>query len=674
MLKNNKFGVFTSEHVDKADVTTWALPDGAIIRVGKGNSITMALSPDGTLLAIGSYLGMWLYDVTECKPLSLWEVGTQISAVSFSTCGEWIATSSWGGPIKIWDVKSENCLTELPRDESGGNTEFVFSHNRDWFAVGGTNRSSNPEEKLYCSVEVWQLPDNLQENTNSNHPTRKSLYVGTNPLAFSPDGRLLAFASPDGAPEPFNTNGYPVIDGRWLLDASQVVVYELATGKHLTTLDGGKDVSSISFSPCGKYMTVCDRNGITKVWKVPTQPVTELQPWHQHKVYQDVVDNDYHCISYAPESRLLSTVYDYNDGTFSLHDLDSNEVLYQHTKEVGPYNPDYSHGTRLAFESENDVHIWVEGEDQLISLGHTAGYFVGPLQFSLDGKALSTTNSLDGILRWDITHPNDPPYIFKPLGRNANSEGWGESYYSVEVSSEGNYFVTSGHERSIRLWELGADKPIASFSIQAEVSGAVFYSTANLLACIDVNGKVYIWDITTGDVYDTYTTEKTHTSPHITFSPDGTYLISDSGQIYDVFQRKPLDKYSSEDSLQFFAFSSDSSQIWCDWRGWNSLTIDLWDIHKDEEVLEIPKPEWWESKYIEAFALSSCGQFIACSPDSWTRDGYICVWEIRKGDEPIATFELTEGISSLAFSHDNSLLASAGTSGAILLWDLTPYL
>ena len=617
---------------------------------------------------------MWLYDVTKRTPISLWEVGTQISAVAFSACGEWIATSSWGGPIKIWDVESEKCLAELPRDESGGNSELAFSPNREWFAVGGTNRSYNPEQKLYCSVEVWQLPENLYEDATSDRTTRELLYVGTNPLAFSPDGRLLAFASPDGAPEPFNTNGYPVIDGRWLLDASQVVVYELATGKHLTTLDGGKDVRSISFLPCGKFMAVCDRNGITKVWKVPAQPTTEPQPWHLHKVYQEVDDNDFHNISYAPENRLLSTVYAYKDGTLSVHDLDNNAILYQHAKETGPYNPDFSHGTRLAFESENDVHIWIEGEDQLISLGHTAGFFVGPLQFSLDGKALITTNWHDGIFSWDITHPNDPPHIFKPLGRMPNSDGWGESYFSVEVSPEGKYFVTSGYESIIRLWELGADKPIASFSIQAEVSNAVFSPTANLLVCIDENAKVYIWDIATGEIYDTYTTEKTDTSPYIKFSPDGTYLISHSGQIYDVVQRKPLGRYSTEDRIQFLAFSPNSSQIWFDWPGWDNLTIDLWDIHRDEEVLEIPKPEWWKPKYIEAFALSKCGQYVACSPDMWTPDGYICVWDIRKGDEPFVTFELTEGVSSLAFSPDRTLLASADTSGAILLWDLTPYL
>jgi len=169
-------------------------------------------------------------------------------------------------------------------------------------------------------------------------------------------------------------------------------------------------------------------------------------------------------------------------------------------------------------------------------------------------------------------------------------------------------------------------------------------------------------------------TEKTHTSPYIEFSPDGTYLINHSGQIYDVVQRKPLDRYSSEDGIQFLAFSSNPSQIWCDWPGGDNQTIDLWDFQQDEEVLELPKPKWWRPKYIEAFSLSTCGQYIACSPDTWTRDGYICIWDICKSSEPIVTFELTEGVSSLAFSPDRTLLASAGNSGAILLWDMKPYL
>ena len=221
----------------------------------------MVLSPDGTLLAIGSYLGLWWYDVPNRSLLTLWEAGKTITTVAFSACGEWVATGGWGAPIKIWDVKSGDCLAELARDKIGYANDIVFSSDRKRLVVGGSTRHANPEKKLYCSVEVWQLPENLQEGSTTVPPEREAIYVGTNPLALSPDNRLLAFASPDGAPEPFHTNGYPVIDGRWILASNRVVVYEMATGQHLVTLDGLNDISAISFLPSGKFWLHAIRKG-----------------------------------------------------------------------------------------------------------------------------------------------------------------------------------------------------------------------------------------------------------------------------------------------------------------------------------------------------------------------------------------------------------------------------
>ena len=45
------------------DVTTWALPKGAIARLGQGLVETLAFSADGNYLAIGTRVGLWLYEV-----------------------------------------------------------------------------------------------------------------------------------------------------------------------------------------------------------------------------------------------------------------------------------------------------------------------------------------------------------------------------------------------------------------------------------------------------------------------------------------------------------------------------------------------------------------------------------------------------------------------------------
>ncbi len=44
------------------DSSQWALPENAIARIGRGQITDMAYSPDGKLLAVGTYIGTWLYD------------------------------------------------------------------------------------------------------------------------------------------------------------------------------------------------------------------------------------------------------------------------------------------------------------------------------------------------------------------------------------------------------------------------------------------------------------------------------------------------------------------------------------------------------------------------------------------------------------------------------------
>ena len=45
------------------DNTKVGLPEGAIARLGKGGINIMRFSPDGTRLAVGTDIGVWLYDV-----------------------------------------------------------------------------------------------------------------------------------------------------------------------------------------------------------------------------------------------------------------------------------------------------------------------------------------------------------------------------------------------------------------------------------------------------------------------------------------------------------------------------------------------------------------------------------------------------------------------------------
>ena len=63
-MKNRNSFVRVPHNIENEDVTTWALPKGAIARLGRGSVRDMAFSPDGQYFAVGTNIGLWLYDLS----------------------------------------------------------------------------------------------------------------------------------------------------------------------------------------------------------------------------------------------------------------------------------------------------------------------------------------------------------------------------------------------------------------------------------------------------------------------------------------------------------------------------------------------------------------------------------------------------------------------------------
>lgn len=61
------------------DYTQWHLPERAKARLGKGTIGEIAYSPDGTRLAVGGSLGIWIYDAQTGEELDLfWTYGRDL--------------------------------------------------------------------------------------------------------------------------------------------------------------------------------------------------------------------------------------------------------------------------------------------------------------------------------------------------------------------------------------------------------------------------------------------------------------------------------------------------------------------------------------------------------------------------------------------------------------------
>ena len=71
-MENRNIQAGTSFSSDDSDIATWALPEGAIARLGRGSVRDMAFSPDGQYFAVGTSIGLWLYELPTLSPIALW--------------------------------------------------------------------------------------------------------------------------------------------------------------------------------------------------------------------------------------------------------------------------------------------------------------------------------------------------------------------------------------------------------------------------------------------------------------------------------------------------------------------------------------------------------------------------------------------------------------------------
>ena len=128
------------------DVTTWALPEGAIARLGRGSGFDIAFSPDEQYLAVGTRIGLWLYELSTLSPIALWETDRgYIQDVAFSPDSRWIAAHTLHEALRVWDIQNEVCIAEMEftkKSDRFGLIKPVFSKDGERLVVFNKRREA----------------------------------------------------------------------------------------------------------------------------------------------------------------------------------------------------------------------------------------------------------------------------------------------------------------------------------------------------------------------------------------------------------------------------------------------------------------------------------------------------------------------------------------------------
>ncbi len=716
-MKDKKAITPVSESMVGDDVTTWALPEGTIARLGRGRKPDIAFSPDGQYFGIGTSLGLWMYNLATLSPIALWETERgMVGRIAFSPNGRWIAASNSDNILKVLNIQNGACLIQVETEDYI--TGLTFSHDNHYLAAAYASSST---------VEVWRSETG---EPDGQYYTDTEIAGFHRPISISPDSQLIVST---GSSETYH-------------NADEVVVWEVGKEQQIVSLNEHLSrVSTLCFSPCGKFLASGGEDGTVYMWDVNT--------WQQVRKYTDY-GHVYRIIpSWTPDGILRAAIVHYEDttpATISVCDLESNEQLYtdQVWGNTGQFSdPDdwgntvvLSDGSRLVYESRHEfINVWTSDDPVKRQFTHSPISFPDSAHlpvafpttvFSDDGKTLAVKHHHEGVILWDIESKRSRPAI--------KVESAGKNQF-VHKTDSGKLYVTSIKDDNVKLWEAdGNGIPLI------EGTGRKYWSafptlapTGTLFAYADEDGNIKVWDVIEGkqlyklphpliedhefyeeddffDEDDDYMDDEEDgdTIKTVKFSYDGKFLASESTYgdviVWDLKRRKVIGAFPSgiEPSIigfspcgQYLACNGDEILLWniaqCKLHktGLNQGPFEFINFSPDGQYLACSGDETFlynlkqgeihvvlsglqECNRMYAAAFSSCSRYLAAG--AWWEDGLekmpICLWEVETGKHLTTFWGHPTDVQALAFSPDNTLLASASYDGTILLWDLTPYL
>lgn len=193
-------------------------------------------SPDGHLLAgMAQDSTITLWDVVSGEPIKTHkeEMGYALE-LAFSTEDGYVGISKSGNTLQFWDGEKVMCF----RHEQEVVAASV-SPNASLVATGSRNGE----------VHLWHVETQECRQTLSGHTGQIQA------LAFSPDGTLLVSSDSTIWETQAGEDGivYFFVSGESPADTT-ASVWEVATGKHIATLENDWIISSVAFSPDGKSL------------------------------------------------------------------------------------------------------------------------------------------------------------------------------------------------------------------------------------------------------------------------------------------------------------------------------------------------------------------------------------------------------------------------------------
>ena len=646
------------------DYSQSELPKAAKARFGKGGINAMQFSPDGTQLAVGTDIGVWLYDMEKGEEKFLFRGMCQ--SLAFSPDGRFLANGGGkflGQELQLWEIAAERPVPLIGGPFVGAALQFsedsktLVSVNNWGDTIGWLNvetghgyvkkievrsdlRRSYPkvfaltENKIAIGwsdgkIQVWDPKTGKKLSTLDENAGSANMWEGLLALAFSPDGTRLTSASKDGTIRLWDSS-----NDEWMT-LQKHTGYGMATWTNV-----------LAFSPNGKMLASGGTNKTVQLWNTTTGEPLATLTGHINGIT---------ALAFSADNTTLASAS--ADGTILFWNTETGAPLPSHitghTASVRAATFLQESSTLVSVAFNGEIAFWNLETPQKPTV-HTAGHqdWLATVAFSPDGTKLASVRAFGNV-------------IFKP--------GFNDVLWSAGSS--------------IRLTDVSTGIELATLTDIKAPSRLTFSPDGKTVAFDSEAKKIHLWHTETGDELNIPLVDREADLPDmpcvtaLAFSPDGTALASGTnqggiqtwnvatGKALTVFA-KPTDQGNLEYNLErilTLCFSSDGALL----AAGSYKLIRIWEVATGNILLSV-NPDahkrdspWTYNIYPESLVFSPDGAILV----SGLVGGAIQLWEVTTGDRIAALDGHTQRIETLAFSSDGKVLVSTGTDGTILLWD-----
>jgi len=465
-------------------------------------------------------------------------------------------------------------------------------------------------------------------------------------------GRLLA--DPYGNVETAALLSIRALQGGYIPQADATLLKSAPRLYVVRTLRGHSgSVTSVAFSPNGKYVLTGSGDKTAKLWDAATGAEVRTFTGHRDSVVSVV---------FSPDGKyVLTGSY---DNTAKLWDAATGKELRtfggQNPADVAVFSPD----GKYVLTGYSDAILWETASGaQLRTFSKQDSWAIAALAFSPDGKYVIAGSANRTAVLWDAT-TGTQLHIFT---------GFLGTVEAVAFSPDGKYILAGSDDKTAKLWDAATGEEVRTFqSHNGPVHGVAFSPDGKYIVMGSLDNAV-MCDIATGIEVRTLSGHIGYVNS-VAFSPDGKYVVTggddQTAKVWDVSDQSAAPALSGPGLLAFHghtssiasvAFSPDGKYVLT---GSRDNTAKLWNAATGAEVRTFSG----HTDVVSSVAFSPDGKYVLTG----SYDGSVKLWNAATGEEIHTWHWFQSWISSVAFSPDGrQALAGSGDAGdpRTILWD-----